>query len=60
MLLVVGLKLLWESDLCQCNNIMHYNVLQSVQTYVTFNIVPSYKLCLNYHESNFFLVQLVV
>ena len=60
MLLVVRLKLLWESDLCQCNNIMHYNALQSVQTYVTFNIVPSYKLCLSSDESKFCFVQLEV
>ena len=41
--------------ICQGNNIMHYIVLLSVHTMVTFNSVPSYKLCLNYHESKFFL-----
>ena len=46
--------------ICQSNNIMHYIVLQSVQTYVTFNSVTSYKQYLSYHESKFFLVQLVV
>ena len=37
-----------------------YIVLQTVQTYVTFNSVTTYKQCLSYHESKFFLVQLVV
>ena len=46
--------------ICQSNSIMHYIVLQTVQTYVTFNSVTSYKQCLSYHESKFFLVQLVV
>ena len=46
--------------ICQSNNIMHYIVLQSVQTYVTFNSVTSYNQCLSYHESKFFLDQLVV
>ena len=46
--------------ICQSNNIMHYIVLQTVQTYVTFNSVTSYKQCLSYHESKFFLVQLVL
>ena len=46
--------------ICQSNNIMHYIVLQTVQTYVTFNSVTSYKQCLSYHESKIFLDQLVV
>ena len=41
--------------MCQGNNTMHYIVLQSVQTYVTFNTVRSYKLCLSYRESKFFV-----
>ena len=36
---------------CQCNNIMHYIVLHTVQTSVTFNRVPLHKQRLSYHES---------
>ena len=61
MMLVCSFKVTLENlMICQSNNIMHYIVLQSVQTYVTFNSVTSYKQCLSYHKSKFFLVQLVV
>ena len=60
-MLVCSFKVTLENlMICQSNNIMHYIVLQSVQTYVTFNSVTSYKRCLSYHESKFFLVQLVL
>ena len=46
--------------ICQSNNIMHYIVLQTLQTDITFNSVTSNKQRLSYHESKFFLVQLVL
>ena len=60
-MLVCSFKVTLEKRMiCQSNNIMHYIVLQSVQTYDIFNSVTSYKQCLSYHESKFFLVQMVV
>ena len=60
-MLVCSFKVTLENlMICQSNYIMHYIVLQTVQTYVTFNSVTSYKQCLSYHESKFFLVQMVV
>ena len=61
MTLVCSFKVTLENlMICQSNNIMHYIVLQSVQTYVTFNSVTSNKQRISYHESKFFLVQLVL
>ena len=37
---------------CQCNNIMYYDVMQTVQILVTFNRTTSHEQCLSYHESN--------
>ena len=39
---------------------MHYNLLQTVQTLVTFNRLTSHEQCLSYHESKFFIDQLIV
>ena len=39
---------------------MHYIVLQTVQTLVTINRVTSHEHCLSYHESKFFIDQLIV
>ena len=42
MMLVCSLKVTLENlMICRSNNIMHYIVLQTVQTYVTFNSVTS-------------------
>ena len=60
-MLVCSFKVTLENlMICQSNSIMHYIVLQTVQTYVTFNSVTSYKQSLSYHESKFILVQLVL
>ena len=45
---------LGKGMICQSNNLMHYIVLQTVHTLVTFNRVTSHKQCLSYIESKFF------
>ena len=44
--------------LCRNNNIMHHIVLQTVQTYVRFNSVTSYKQCISYHKARSFLTNM--
>ena len=44
----------------ESNNIMHYIMFITVPTQSTFTRVTTYKQCLSYHESKFFLDHLVV
>ena len=60
-MLVCSFKvILGKLIVCQSNNIMHYIVLHTVQTWVTFNRLTLFTQCLSYHESKLFLDQLVV
>ena len=52
MMLVCSFKVtLGKKIVCQTNNIMHYIVLYTVQTYVTYFRLPTIKQCLSYNES---------
>ena len=59
-MLVCSFKVtLGKRIVCQSNNIMHYIMLQTDKTKSALTRVTTYKQCLSYHESKFFLDQLV-
>ena len=61
MMLVFSSKVeLRKKIVCQENIIMHYIVLRTVRTPFIFNRLTSYKQCLSFPESKFFLDHLLV